>query len=1338
MVNQYLMVPVRLDALHVAKEMSVVDQAAAFQRLPFFERALAEEFNSETANLSEAIVADPFQNKTLRLKPGIHLHWALPDALTHGSSEFRFPQVPNRWLVTRRRQGQVDKQWIVESDYLFPPHVNKQGTAVCIPYVSERWERDPDADSWVFCPEKPILSEAELADREAELADRAAREAGRAAQPFRFMGRNMPLDAWREHFAGAEYVPALTALGYGEPSFAAFYPNCFSVFGFHDPHPGALTDLRYEIAGWYADPATDVLAQFTDHLQTSDPALDETAQRQAVRDRFQWDIPAEETGVPNRLLCYGGIHLAAAGASDHPHKERPVAITVANTPTEALSARLARLLTSNPNRREDIEDQLEALQLTFRLDGKQLDTLARFRELRHENGFTPLAGGHLWVIRQVRRANLNGTGTAVRDALGALPPEIAADLNRVNLLQKQYDTARREIAQLRRRLFADWYKYMVCAYPPDLALHDYPAADLVRYFIHNKLVLPLERKLATTGRLDPPTLDDEGNISGIAAAGSRPNALATRLAAEINALIHRIEEEENNINREQNTNDNYYLEQIPGPRFWQPNDPVVLMSGEAVDAGERHGRDGVLTCHLFSPSAGKLFSHIRDFSATVAEVHTRLGDGASFALNTRQNQPWNPFLLEWEVQVFPTESNSNQHFHRGLYDERFITDNYQAPGSSPDLELKPGRSRINKVARVYSGSSILTPQAGPLLKRAIERQLIERLAVFDEPAQISSAAYQGSKTFDNPAYTMIKAYEEAGGLYISAQSLTGFNQALLMHKQTMELAIDDPLAFADYRSFTSEQVGRAMGDCLEIAPSPLHAFNPIRSGCLKLTRLRLVDTFGQTRDLDTNQIDTTTKMTSPRSRYLVRLPPRLVQPARLNFRWLNAGADTMETNVHRATNPICGWLLTNRTDRSLMIYDADGRALGYFKAGAWHEAIGSDRAKAIEEITNPHLKRAVVYIRDNIEHDEGGLYLDHLIGTLDDALDNIQPEGADSIRAGSLLIGRPLAVVRAVLDLQLHAPPAVNQDWNVFRHDLGASARTSDGFSRVLFPVRLGEYGRLGDGLAGYWLERTEEDGRIGFATESLDAQGRVIDSPRPFFYAPQNGYILTHPDEAGGSYLSQGSINFYQSIADDPQHVTMLMDVRGTVHATVGVLPNKEISIPREQYSRALAEIEISFLHAPLLTRQGKIDLPLRAEPGYEWCWVERERGPEGETWKEWFPKHRIERRVFIERWRAETDRTDGDEAWAALLDPAAAWLAPLDDNGADPAATATLLDEDERNTLSGILAGLDDLVAAILDRWAEGIEAVVSEAGFSGPHEFREGWLKLRAAASEQGVTP
>ena len=72
--STYLMIPIQVDALYVAKdnEKSVVDQVTDFDMLPY--RTTTEDRNCDTANLSEAIVSEVFQNANLRLGPGIHLH----------------------------------------------------------------------------------------------------------------------------------------------------------------------------------------------------------------------------------------------------------------------------------------------------------------------------------------------------------------------------------------------------------------------------------------------------------------------------------------------------------------------------------------------------------------------------------------------------------------------------------------------------------------------------------------------------------------------------------------------------------------------------------------------------------------------------------------------------------------------------------------------------------------------------------------------------------------------------------------------------------------------------------------------------------------------------------------------------------------------------------------------------------------------------------------------------------------------------------------------------------------------------------------------------------------
>ena len=56
------------------------------------------------------------------LEAGVHLHWAMPDALTRAATSdqaLTFPPLPNRWMVSRLRSTDTSaKHWIIESDTL--------------------------------------------------------------------------------------------------------------------------------------------------------------------------------------------------------------------------------------------------------------------------------------------------------------------------------------------------------------------------------------------------------------------------------------------------------------------------------------------------------------------------------------------------------------------------------------------------------------------------------------------------------------------------------------------------------------------------------------------------------------------------------------------------------------------------------------------------------------------------------------------------------------------------------------------------------------------------------------------------------------------------------------------------------------------------------------------------------------------------------------------------------------------------------------------------------------------------------------------------------------------
>ena len=259
-------------------------------------------------------------------------------------------------------------------------------------------------------------------------------------------------------------------------------------------------------------------------------------------------------------------------------------------------------------------------------------------------------------------------------------------------------------------------------------------------------------------------------------------------------------------------------------------------------------------------------------------------------------------------------------------------------------------------------------------------------------------------------------------------------------------------------------------------------------------------------------------------------------------------------------------------------------------------------------------------------------FLQDFITATDKALENIDPESFIHHQELALLMGRPIAVVRASVNIGLKANPAIHHGWNVFRQDLVRDTRETDVFENIKIPVRIGERGQFNDGVLGYWKEEGEHVLSEVFYTTV--AAGVV-----------SNTTIKSY-DEA--------PLNIRQSLSDRPETLTLLIDPRCEVHATTGILPAKSISIPKDQYTRALKKINITFLSAPVLTNQTQIALPLPNETGYTWSWLEKDRF----HWTEVTRRGVLRKDTFIAKF------ANGAEIWEELLEKG--WITEIDGNRA------------------------------------------------------------------------
>ncbi|MBE9243844.1 hypothetical protein IQ223_04585 [Microcystis aeruginosa LEGE 00239] len=709
----------------------------------------------------------------------------------------------------------------------------------------------------------------------------------------------------------------------------------------------------------------------------------------------------------------------------------------------------------------------------------------------------------------------------------------------------------------------------------------------------------------------------------------------------------------------------YTIKIVPGPRYWQPNDPVVLMTGEVAKPtrnrdDERLRTDGLLQCKLLTQSID--LQSLSDNTLNIfVQFLNEFGNKPTEKIGFRQwaNQPWNPFLLEWQVQLKGLKHKiPSTTYKKGIDDQStnyppdIIKKNYQLPVDG--IEITPTDASASNFADypdLYRGASFLSSSASVLLKDNLIDYLTKYLLPdYYQDQNISPddqtedylvknfTAVKGwydkkNPTASDPFSTALRAYQQLQSLNgCLAQNLGGFSDALLTYSRTIQLDVNDNLlaATGPTKEFlqnvqnTLELSSRLVPDSILRSPLNGFDFSPIRLGGLKITDLRLVDTFGQVNVvLDTNnsrEIVTSQPLTLPTafanvlSSHPIYLPPRLAQPARLNFRWLSATRpqgtrsrqQDQEMNDTLATKPICGWVLPNNLDNSLTIYDDEGNALVMIDRTAQLRSIpglnyDEEKIRKIIDRTNPYLKQMVRYLID-----QGAAFMSDFLTTVNAALQTIDPEGFAQNKAISLLVSRPLALVRSRINLDIQGIPAVSQNKISFSADIFHNkVRTTDAFEKVKFPIRIGEYQQFNDSLVGYWVEKAD-----GTYTDSV-------------FYAPQSCYVphakikTLFDDEKDPT--PDTPLNLEQTLEENTaQTLVMLIDPRGQVNATCGILPAKSISIPPEQYLPALQAIEVTFLAAPLLSDLNPINdldqikLSLPEVPNYEWSWL----GKDGDSW--------------------------------------------------------------------------------------------------------------------------
>ncbi|MEZ0107398.1 hypothetical protein ABH920_001390 [Catenulispora sp. EB89] len=1124
-----VIVPIEIHSLLVTRAVNTADE---FKRwTPQYSMMLKPDYKTSAEPTVQHSEGSPAE--------GVHVQWQLPEALTAGRIDpetgiSEFPLVPNRWLVVRYADIESTKErkvagFLVHSDYL--QYADGPG--------------GPKANTPFLDPTAP---------REAPKLD--------------YIGRVHPLTAgpWTEP---KRREPFLTAIGNGLPAFAAFATYHMNVFCFHD----TLEDLKgndnypppatvsYCVIGWYSEDGADILNRARQIPDLLPPGVDPTPAN--IASALGWLLPDDTSTDGLVRTRYAGTSLGIPWnrGGGHPESDRDgldPKVAIGHSTADAASALVSR----QASRRDG--DLVRAL---FNGSPEVLDDpdgRVSSDEITRRSWFSGHDGGYTWHV--VNRPHDGADPQAP-------PPEQPAWLDDLNADQAEYDAELPRVTSDQWRLWSLWWMSNL---PEIRRPHEFP-------FVKAEWDAQIREVTATVAAGQAKLTTLRGRIP----QGSNPEAF--QRAVEQHAVREGLPAE-------------LELKRSVRQTFYRPADPVIALSGLGNGRPLTRDDDDPLPCRVASqlltevringtpvrPSATPLLPP--NMTASIPEVCKALiaefalfhqafctpasgSDPEKRALHvivaepganstgpwpeyTRVwRQPWLPLYIQWEAKycATPYADDSGAPYWGFDGDER----RYRWSGDGAAQGDGEGERRWT----AFGNRAFITPTTQYVLREQARRQAQYA------PAEVASRL------------DILRS--ELGDLDILSQTLDGFNDWLIQFDGMAQVATDPGILAA---AGETNHVPDGAEDRRQ------QRFQPVRAGQFYFLELTVIDRFGrelrlvhpeQTQPIqfpliraDSVTPDADLFPDAPGRQRFVQVPPRLLSPARVRLDAVRQSGDgVLSTTALLADTPVAGWLLVNDLDQTLLVYAPDGSPLGELRVVrnssnteiiAWnplpHAPFRHPGDTAFRNAYPDIAGFALGLVGDGpAAPGPGPAALSALMESIDEAFDHIDEPAPAEDRSIARLIGRPVALVRADLGIDLQGRPLTDPGWDTILEATEDDAVYPD----YGWTVKLGDPDRISDGLVGYFA------GPAPGESIRYDTLRAVWPSSRSPYTAPIGGELVlpARPDDRPVTH-----------------RLTLLVCPHTAVHATTDILPVTELRLDADTTHQAMARIRASFRLNPLL----------------------------------------------------------------------------------------------------------------------------------------------------------
>lgn len=1172
-------------------------------------------------DIEQPLHGNPYQ----ALEPGIHLHWALPDGLTRTANldseqtQLKFQTFPDLWIVARftidSTQPQAPKCWVVDSRALHETKTSEQ-TQITLPVYTA--QNDP------------------------------------STLTFRYAGHQQPLSEWQPTPPPSVFADPLTPVTSGVVSFASFYPNCRSVLGFFDKSP-QKGQYMYVVLGWYSNVSDDPLTRLSDKTLA------------ALEEAYGWTFAGTPSAFPSYSLYHGLIqhieydknkeqYFDKAGSSINAH------VAIGNSPAEALAAYFRRNLRLSA----EFEKMLTALQtglIQKYVNHPQPDQFKKLNETLHQQQFSQVHSGSRYAI--VRKS------TVAHDQ--PLPPGLSADLNLLNRYQQQLDFVDADIAKTRWQFYADLYIAVdqigqslagaafnrLAAEAPTFPAHPSqatPALGKTLLGTRKYIQQQWQRQLA---KIKPfvdcsdlphqaePAKDPDKKWKLTVEASQwywQPNEPSI-VVVPSKTSTDAIGSTQRYGNDGRYRDDGYLLCRLPSQTLqrvtvqYQGGDHQTLQQSDFSNAALPSNDHlphamvmnallkeacllnvGIATCKingsLDSTIESNLWTALRAALTDADQTSTKYSDftpanatPSAVGVQRWDGNPWHPMLLQWEVDFQPVHETMPQDESLVPYDDTFIDEKYTinySPTGTSEMSYQLKSTPTNPTfSDIYQGSSLLSLSASTLLAEWIQDHHPRGSHITQIQHQLQQAPF-------------------------FAQPLSGLNARTLMQNPSTQIVLPDfsKSPYGGPRDKLFSLVKKLVAGATSVAPQFGLPYNPIRAGFAKL-KLSMIGVFGEKRHINMVSPLYTAQSLDTTIHNAAQLPPRLTQPTRLLFRWLSASTNELdEMTSHPASSPVCGWILPDHLDIGMFIYNQKGDLLGTL-------LLSDDQSKVIwqaapvhgDQVQNPNQSWEEVlgnenqYLYEVVKQlKSSATFFKAMWQSIDQTLPHIAPHDQSLDDHLAVLVGKPLALVQAALRLETQGSPSLNQSSmvlqqsNLERHDAD--------FSKVKFPVIVGDASQMNDGLVGYFRQNSD---RTAYALDTFYCQ---FAAGTDGVQQPANNSLQLQPSPQLNPNLGKLATDYSQVSPDSPtlayEHnethkLLMLVNPTAKVHVMSSFLPTQALGIPASQIKPALEKMQMMFLTTPMLRPHGLFELPVPAqEPDYTWSWLSQKHDGGTTVWQD------------------------------------------------------------------------------------------------------------------------